>query len=575
MLSDRERNLVHILRERPSSGSELAGELGVSRRTVVRDVARATAFLEQVGAGRIVSGQNYQLEIESTEKLDTLLRDVVSDEDRVLLLLLTTPRPSVSQLSEDAFASSAMMRRIISSLNKEYGRILRIETRTGQGISVEFSRSTPADLLAALVVSNPSLEAELELLSNRASMSLQLCSSQIMSYVQDVSPSITERQAHVQALAAAACSKGQDDNLEPVRAATKALEGFLQEKRDLHYWLFSHRQTVVGLIEDLLLQYGIRSSRSDLSSIIFDHVVRCAMFPTLVSGEMRDQMRELRAEHPFEFDFGHDLSAKLFEGNTGIYVEPDFLALYVVSSVGGALNENVTLLMLGTRQSISLINRSLIEQAIGNVVVRLSYDLADAEHTYQEQGFDITVRDDSIDVEGGVIPWNLVSRGVLSEGELSTLKELALKVSYRKGMRDLLPEDNFVRLDIETDDYWGTLDCALSELVGRGCMSEHERWLITHREMQGERLEFGGVAFPHSTTITPSDSFRLFAILPRGVVYDGPEAIRLIIMVLASKSQTDKSSIFTYFYSLFGPSSKMGLPIDIDGYDQVIAVLSR
>jgi transcriptional antiterminator len=85
----REQALVTLLHARPHTGSELAALLGVSRRTVVREVATANSKLEAARAARIVSGPNYALEVTSEPRLRALLEEGVTDEELVLLAVLT------------------------------------------------------------------------------------------------------------------------------------------------------------------------------------------------------------------------------------------------------------------------------------------------------------------------------------------------------------------------------------------------------------------------------------------------------------------------------------------------------
>ena len=73
MLSKRQRQLLRTLDEGPRSGSELARALGVSRRTVIREVASVSAWLESMGAGSIASDPNYHLVVTSDEALASLL----------------------------------------------------------------------------------------------------------------------------------------------------------------------------------------------------------------------------------------------------------------------------------------------------------------------------------------------------------------------------------------------------------------------------------------------------------------------------------------------------------------------
>lgn len=110
MLSKRQRRLLRTLGEGPRSGSELAGALGVSRRTVIREIAAVSAWLESTGAGTISSDPNYHLLVTSQEALDSVLAQDVSDEERVLLCVLRKPGVSIMQVADETYLSARAVR---------------------------------------------------------------------------------------------------------------------------------------------------------------------------------------------------------------------------------------------------------------------------------------------------------------------------------------------------------------------------------------------------------------------------------------------------------------------------------
>lgn len=96
------------------------------------------------------------------------------------------------------------------------------------------------------------------------------------------------------------------------------------------------------------------------------------------------------------------------------------------------------------------------------------------------------------------------------------------------------------------------LSCGLELFLERGVIRKEEVASIMARECQGQSLRFNGVAVPHCITLTPADRPRLLALTLDTPVKVEDEPISLIIVVLVSKRQEDKSSIFSYLYSMLG-----------------------
>ena len=82
--------------------------------------------------------------------------------------------------------------------------------------------------------------------------------------------------------------------------------------------------------------------------------------------------------------------------------------------------------------------------------------------------------------------------------------------------------------------------------------------LIRARERAGKRLNLGGIAFPHAITPVESEEFRLAVVCLDEPVADMDDEIGLIVVILASQSQVDKSSIFTYLLSVIEDARARG-----------------
>ncbi len=558
-LTKREQMLVSLLRARPRTGAELAEVLGVSRRTVVREVASVNAKLQSEGAGRIESEQSYRLEVLSAERLHALLKDGLSDELAVLLAVLTSPDQSMASLAQETFLSRRSIGRAIAEINAEYASVVRLEPRAGRGVEATLLSAGAADVLASLAAESPYLATRLEELAGW-DLGGQLVRESCARYREEMRPYLSSRQAHLQtvaAMAAAPFTHRESDNWAVTRA--RAAEDFYQEKRELLFELVTHRARIVDQIDALLRAYGIHSTRSDLCSLVFDHVVRCALFPTLMSEEMREQMRGMRLLHPFEFDFGDDLCARLREDHPRLLMESDFLALYVLASMEKPERRPVSVLVLCHRRSMSTINQRLIEQNVEKVDVRVVCDDAALQVALDERNWDLAVRDEDYPTLVEEVSWDMAFRGVLSAGELKIIRTMALDILYRKNVERMLGEESYFHLSVEPGQvYLSVLEDVLGRLVGEHRITADEADLIRQRERAGKRLNLGGIAFPHAITPVESDEFRLAVACLDEPVTDMDDRIELVIVVLASQSQADKSSIFTYLLSVIEDARARG-----------------
>lgn len=575
MLSKRQRQLLCTLGDGPRSGSELAEVLGVSRRTVVREVASVSAWLESTGAGTISSDPNYHLLVASEEALASILSQDLTDETRVLLCVLAHPGVSIMQVSEETYLSARAVRAALEDVNARLRGVVRLEARVGYGIDAGFSGMGPADLLAALALDNSGVSAELERSCGWDSL-MRLLGEKGEEYRLLMEPYLSQRQMRTQTLAAAFCSAWMVPDAQGMAdARARAVAGFQQQKKDLLYRLVTRRAAILMRIGEVLFSHGIKSTREDLGSLIFDHVLRCALFPTLMSSEIQEQMRAIRMEHPFEFDFGADLSESLREFDEHLYVEPDFLSLYVLASLEHFSRRPVGILLVCGRPSVATINKSLIERGVDGVEIELVDSEAQAQRALAAGSYDLVVGDSAAARRlKSEREWDLTFSGVLSAYEVDRIRQMTLRVLYERDIASLLPRGSYLELHVEGTDYLGELSRGLDGLVAAHALSAEEAALVMERERQGERLQLGRVAFPHTITPVAASTFRLLAIMPNAPLRDGDDEVRLIVITLASQRLVDKSSMFNYLFSVLHDAERGHVRLP-HSYDETVAFLGR
>lgn len=574
MLSKRQRRLLATLGEGPRSGSELAGALGVSRRTVIREIAAVSAWLESAGAGTISSDPNYHLVVTSQEALDSVLAQDVSDEERVLLCVLRKPGVSIMQVADGTYLSARAVRAAIGEINARFRGVVRLEARVGYGIDADFCGMGPADLLAALVLDNPTISDELERTCGWDSL-MRLLGEKGEEYRLLMEPYLSQRRLRAQTLAAAYCSAWLVPESQGADACARAVAAFQQQKQGLLYRLVTGRASILACIGEVLASHGIKSTREDLGSLIFDHVLRCALFPTLMSVEIQEQMRSIRMEHPFEFDFGNDLSERLREFDEHLFVEPDFLSLYVLASLEHYARRPVSILLVCGRPSVATINKSLIERGVDGVGISVVDSEAQARRALAEGTYDLVLGDASAARRlQSEREWDLSFSGVLSAYEVDRVRQMALRVLYERDITNLLPRTSYLELDAGGTDYMTEVSRGLDALVGAGALSSEEAALVMERERQGERLRLGKVAFPHTITPVAASTFRLLAIRPSHALVDEGDEVDLIVITLASQRLADKSSMFNYLFSVLHDAERAGVRLPLS-YEETAGFLGR
>ena len=163
---------------------------------------------------------------------------------------------------------------------------------------------------------------------------------------------------------------------------------------------------------------------------------------------------------------------------------------------------------------------------------------------------------------------------MLSAYEVDRIRQMALRVLYERDITSLLPRGSYLELHAEGTDYLEELSRGLDGLVAARALSAEEATLVMDRELQGERLQLGHVAFPHTITPVAASTFRLLAVMPDAPLVDGDEEIDLIVITLASQRLADKSSMFNYLFSVLHDAQRGRVRLP-RSYEETVAFLGR
>ena len=575
MLSNRQRQVIKYLQNDSYTGKELAGFLQVSQRTVIRDIARINDFLSIAAVGYIESDPNYHLVIQDRQGLQSILSSVLTDENRVLVTLVTTANLTLDTLADTTWLSPAAVRRIIEALNLRYQGVLFIDLVVGQGIVVEFNNILPVDFLAGLASQNLAVAYELEKMSLHTNPILGLMDAEIVEYEDKVCKWITHRQANLQEMSAVACAplcyRSKSNQLQASKAS---LMDVFAQKILLMNRITSYHDDIIFNMRKLMKNNSVPIS-DELLEAMYVHAVRCSLFPTYMTYELSSQMAELRLKHPFEFDFATDLTHYLYSLDKAFKVESDFLALYVIAALQQITDKGYSVLVLGGKKSITHLNRLMLEQALETAQIELVYDVEEAKELLSKNEYSLKICFSRSGLQQ-IEDWDLYCSGMLGANDIKKIERLTQFADYKRDFAKLLPEGAFITCEVDTDDtYLDVLDRGLCGLVDKGVITQIEADGLYERELQGERLHFANIAFPHGLTKTPSNTFRLFAIAPSKPIYDQSLQVNIMIGVLASTKQTDFNSIFSYLLEHTQKSGDLQFPEQGWSHSKIIDALVK
>lgn len=573
-LEGREKKIIVILQKGPSTSRDMSRELGVSRRTVLRDIKRINNILISSAAGRIIARQSYYLHIDSESILESLMQSSYDAPTEVLISLLTTPSCTLDNISERTLLSKSAVRHAIADINNAYTGILKITSYIGKGYKPVFFKLSAADMLGGLCWQNKDIKDRIEALVKNQTEAFGLMRNRIEDYRKKVSPWVSDVQVHIQIYAAAATANLLFGESANTLLCYKALEKFIAHKIDLLDWLQDNRSSIMNASESLMSRHGAHMLNEHINDLIFDHIARISLFPTRISEEFIAQIDELRCLYPFEFDFATMYCQTLEHMRSDLSLEPELLALYVLGTFSSIQPLTTRILLLCGRKSFEQVNRTLLDETLGYTDIVAVQSVSQAIQKASCEKFDLFIRDELVrDPNIDEIPWNLSYAGIMQKHDLREISRAATYARYRKSLPSLLPENNFVMIDTDSHDvYEQVLVRGLDEFQHRGCMSAHEANIAIEREDQGNLLQFGGVAIPHCVIQDGGDNFRLFAIVPTCPIKGEDCTISLILVVFVSSAQEDKSTIFSYIYSVLVHNQRCFSGFS---YDELVDVLTQ
>lgn len=557
MLTIRAQHLIRQLQEGDCSGSDLAQALHTSRRTVIRDVTTINAEFAEKGIGAITTDNGYHLEVQNTTKFHELLDGFRSEEHVVLFELLRHKTTTMSDLSEATYLSNAVLRDLIQKLNNSYHKALSIEVKSGEGVSLKIYKTSRIDLLAYLI-------REHREFGDASPVPVALITDSIVPAVQAAVPQrLFDYLTHGQLISqVTACAIGAQfaDELKPEvkvdfsqnRKIPLSLQTILEHFYGVKVTLLNAmtvntvREQVVSLRNRRVIEQHERPYINE----IFNHLCRCAMFPTFVDHALATQIEQLEINNPFVFDLAFELTDKLSRCFPDVDIEPQFIALYTLHTVESPKEQNVAALLVFTQQAVGRINQMMIEEQVPNVDVE-AISVADlnvepiAVDTYDL----ILVNGRASEVRDALPRVDMYFNGIIGSGELTSLKRRSNVSFFEQNFATFFEPNHFIKLTPTSSDPLVVLADGLKRFVAAGQLSPSQADDLLAREQMGNQLIINTISVPHAKAEVPQ-SYSVFVIKPeptRKLKVDD-QVIKLFVCVLVKPDITDPGKIFTFIY---------------------------
>ncbi|MFC6180932.1 putative frv operon regulatory protein [Lactiplantibacillus daowaiensis] len=583
MLNSRELRIILLLQEHDLSGEELATLLTTSRRTIVRDIARINALLTDEKIGSIESIKKYHLLILNTANFNQLLTRFNNESNLVLFYLLVRPNITLAELMERTFLSRQNILNSVEKINRQFQNILKISLRPRIGTTVKIKHISKIDVLAALIIDNHAL-----ITSQLKQLDFNLNTTNSAEIVRSALPErlfdyLTETQFNAQILA---CSLVAEQPFE--KTVTTLLSEFLDHgiATNLAAVLaefFNAKMTLLNsltirqvhaAIEATKTQYTLDSLNHNFTEEIFNHLCRSSMFPTFVPASLSEQIRYLKIQNPFAFDFAFDLARKLQMDFDAVQIDADYIALYVLHAVETPAARDVRTVMYATRQSVANINKMIITEQVPNMNIEMVFSKEQLATRLEYTDYDLIIGN-GLHPNDLRLPVHFDStfNGVINQDELDKLKNLSSESYIQENLANFFPKSHFVYLDEPYHHANQILQAGLNVFQEQGLLTTDETDALVAREAAGNQLILNHVSIPHASARIV-DAYEVFAIAFNHDVKIGDRQIYLMLVVLANQNRPDSGQVFGYIYTKLKNLNTLQLK-NLNSYQSLINELTQ
>lgn len=541
MFSERQKKLLEMLEVGDFSGNDLAVKLGVSRRTVVREIKDINTYLQKDKIGFIYTKNIYHLEILQKAKLYSILNSSIPDKYLLLFNLLVHAPVSIDDLSALILLSRKNILQNIKLLNDEYSQAFSILIIQGKGVSLEGKVVSRIDLLASLLQRFPDLIKVSSELSFDDKVNIKKYFDIASPLIVQMSDHITKFEIEQQIKAMALLELTENSKIH--KPLIVDINDFYLSKSELYAKLLLQKDEIMAVIKGCLQRYKVDSS--EITDLIYFHVVRSAVFPIVFSKLPINQKNEIQTSDPLSFDLTNELRIALNKIFPQIYLNNSFLVLYsLMAFKNQSKQDRQKILLLSDSNALGSINKMLVEQRIKNTTCILKVKTG----SYDYEKYDLVLWNSNVDPLLSASKVDYIFDGILNKKDTEKIQLTLTDKFYGQICRNELKKNQSLIYNERSKDYFDVLSTCLDIFCGNGQILAEDCQALLSREGEGNQLTIESIAIPHVISNRIQSPFVILTIFLQNEVIIKSQKIDTILIVLVNQDVKDKGGIFKYLY---------------------------
>lgn len=509
MLSDRQRRIISLLETRDYSVAELAEKIGMSARTINREISEINQKLEDTAT--IIINDRCSLQIKDEICFFKLLNEGVPERMFVLFDVLVNENINLDELADKIFVSKQKIRKYLNDLNDEFKHTFQLEIKPGTGIIFRSASISIFDLLSDLLLNYPDLMIVSRDSKNNTDQKLVTSSDHL-----------TESQIKAQ------------------QRAAQLLNEEFSPKNELIDQLNESFNHIQDLIINIFNSNGYPSPPEKVIKMLYQHIVREAEFPVVIM-KNKQEIKAYLEKDPVAFDLAKKLTIELKKEYPSLHVNVYYIALYMMLALNTYDESMYKFILLSRHPSISSINKYRIEESIKSS----SVSVVSQAHNLELNSNDFVTIVDSDVLTNDVLETtpDIVINGLISSLNIQKIQ----KIARRKFFKPLLSNVSDYKLNNISTDFMDAFQkfCNLLQEISE--ISELEKDSLINRENAGNQLVIDNYSIPHIISST-NKNFRLYQAVLATPVLIHNQFVDHILVVIIGVNVANKSEIFKFLF---------------------------
>lgn len=556
MLNDRQHLIVDLLvkTSSPIGADDISKIVIRSKRTIMRDLSTIKLFLESQQIGELlvnVERQGYRIKIDNLSKYEEFMKKNIRDEEIILLALINQEYVTMEYLADLLYVSKITVSEKMNVIKENYQNILNIEI-THKGHRLQEPLHKKCILLSNLVDNNTKYYLDK---ANIDISAYELLTSQIEhnEVIKEYFPNVLPTQiANIFVAAVLLHNNGQEDNNDDF-SYLYTVSGIAFSKKTL-YVLTQTSDACVNINLNLtckqILQVlhimeeenSIRFHEEEMSVQLYQHLKRILCYPYYLRAKEIHNIMNIKALYPFSFDLSI-LFLNLMEKLYGYQIpNRDLIGLYFAVGMEKLKTKKHQLYIYSNVNSIANINKQLLEASLSNCTI----DIVD--HLTKDQIEEASLIINSTGGNDLQIENQYTTEFILSELDISNIKNKVESISINKNIRTFFPRDYSFTYDVGQEEGWSDVIRGIcNRLTTSLAILPEEATRILERENSGNPLVIGAYSIPHCISKRDDFCISIYVHLTKEIQVEG-SCIRHVLVTLMNPTMKQNINIFKYLY---------------------------